>query len=138
MQTNRFFYCLERNKKDVIRYLYTKLIISLFISYFFFKLEPILVLYRLFHTFYMDYTVETTTLSPGRIHAFPMRDRTVIAPWSYRVDAVSNLYDLLVQHMKFKKQYTARTRHGHDTITLRTDTNPPGLKVVIFTVNNSF
>jgi hypothetical protein len=25
--------------------------------------------------------------------------------------------------MKFKKQYTARTRHGHGAITLRTNTN---------------
>jgi hypothetical protein len=27
--------------------------------------------------------------------------------------------------MKFKKQYTARTRHSHDAITLRTNTKPP-------------
>jgi hypothetical protein len=33
-----------------------------------------------------------------------------------------------------KKKYTERTRHGHGTITIRTHTNPVGLKVIISTV----
>ncbi len=63
----------------------------------------------------MSHTVEITTLSSGRVHACPMRDRSVIVPFQTYMNCIwFNIWNS-----------KNNTRHGHGAITLRTNTKQP-------------
>jgi len=76
---------------------------------------------RYFHCLYWKnwtflFTVEITTLSPGWVHAFPMRDRSAIVPSPCRYKLMWIVYGLTYEIQKtIQGTDSARSRCDHAT-----------------------
>ena len=98
---------IVEDKIKVNNFLFKKLL------FFYFNFWLISYFLRKFYLNESNYTVEITTLSPGRVHACSIRDRTVIVPIPCRFKLKWIVYDLTYEILK--------ATHGTDSAWSRYD-----------------